>query len=399
MSKYLPYIFAFFPILNIYETGIIPALSIGQILLFIFFFIYIRHNRIYLQFHLFIGYSIIITIFCLLKPGISANESIHELIALFIFFILYSFVIKDVDYIMFSIGLKILGFISLFFFFFQYLLSLIGIHVIGIIPGIPLSNGTDPNMFHSSHLLMDRLSSIFQEPAHYAEFMSMFLTTVLFKYKHFRKKIILAILISMSIILCQSAGGYILFSVSWICWLKFYLKKKKHKFKYIIPILFTGIIMIVLLIKTEMVGTVLNRYQTLSITPENSEYGFSSYLRLIRGYIPFIEGSIFDKIFGHGVGTLLSFVRMNPNSMFLAITDYDANWINSFQFILFSTGLIGVILFFTKLFRLYKRTSYMGKTLMIIYILALCSSGMLLTASSMLFLYIIYEEQTYQIEN
>lgn len=393
MRKYLPLIFAFFPILNIYETGIIPALSIGQILLLFYFITSYKRTVFKLQFPLFVIYGLLITILSLAKPGIIVVESVYELFAFLIFFILYSFVTRNVYYPKFLRRVKGLGYASVVFFFFQYILSLVGIHIIGIIPGLPLSNGSDSNDFYQGHLLLDRLSSFFQEPAHYAEFMSMFLVIVLYKFENTRKKFLLAAAISLSIILCRSAGGYVLFLVCWACWGWSFLKRGKSKFKYLFPAFFIICLTLAFVLQNEMIGSVLTRYQTLSIAPENSEYGYSSYTRLFRGYIPFIESGLLEKIFGHGIGTLLSFVRMNPNSMFLSITDYDANWINSFQFILFSTGVVGLVLFFKYLFRLYKTTTPLGRTLIIVYILSLLSSGNLLTASSMLFLYIISSER------
>lgn len=393
MSRYLPFIFAFFPILNIYETGIIPALSIGQILLLFYFLTSCRKNKFRLQFPIFVIYSMLTTIVCMAKPGISIVESIHELFAFLIFFVLYSFVIQDVCYYKLLRGVKVLGYVSLVFFYLQYVLRLFGIYLSGIILGLPLSNGSISSEFYQSRLYAERISSIFQEPAHFAEFMSLFLAIVLYKVEKSRKKLVLVFAISLSIILCKSAGGYILLLVCLICWGEAFIKGKKNKIKYLFPTVIIICLMFPVILQNEMIDSVLTRFQTLSLAPENSEYGYSSYTRLFRGYIPFVESSVGEMIFGHGIGTLLSFVRMNPNSMFLAITDYDANWVNSLQFILFSTGIIGAIFFFKYLYILYKIASPMGRTLVIIYILALLSSGILLTASSMLFLYIIYYER------
>ena len=393
MRKYLPLVFAFFPILNIYETGVIPALSIGQILLLCYFFKTCRINTFRFQFPYFVAYSTLITILCMAKSGISFVESVYELFSFLVFFTLYSFVLQEVDYKKLIKGLKILGYVSLLFFYLQFILKLFGIHIVGIIPGLPLSNGSISSDFHQSRLFADRISSIFQEPAHYAEFMCMFLAILLYKFESSRKKLILAIAISLSVILCKSAGGYVLLLVCWVCWGWSFLKGKKNKIKYLFPAVIIICLMLPVVSQNELIGSVLTRYQTLSFSPENSEYGYSSYTRLFRGYIPFVESSVEEMIFGHGIGTLLSFVRMNPNSMFLAVTDYDANWINSVQFILFSTGIIGAVLFVSYLYKLYRISSPLGRTLVKIYILTLLSSGILLTPSSMLFLYLIYYER------
>ena len=157
----------------------------------------------------------------------------------------------------------------------------------------------------------------------------------------------------------------------------------------LVPLL---IIALPILSQFEIISKVLDRYLSLSLQPENSEYGYSSYTRLFRGYIPIMESPFLLQIFGNGFGTLLSFVKANPNSNYLMYTDYDPNWINSFQLVIFSFGIIGGILFFKKLIYVAKRTSYFGRSLFFIYMLAMLSSGILLTASSMLFLFFMYKE-------
>ena len=88
----------------------------------------------------------------------------------------------------------------------------------------------------------------------------------------------------------------------------------------------------------------------------------------------------------------LSFVKNNPGSEYLSITDYDPNWINSFQYIIFCTGILGGSIFFKKLFFLFRRTSKFGKCLFFVYLLDLLSAGMLMTAASLLFLFFMYKE-------
>ncbi|WP_195668187.1 hypothetical protein [Bacteroides intestinalis] len=388
----ISFVIAFLPILNIYETGIIPLLAIGQLLLVYFLGRELLEKKtIHLRFANYLLYSYIITIFNWIRPNVDFIQSLSELLSLTLFFILLSFSIDYGNEIKVKKYLFILAKYSLLFFYIQTALSYVGIHIIGIIPGLPLANGSDPSKFYNAHLTITRFSSFFQEPSHYAEFMILILAFYLFKESMNRKNFIISILISVSVVLSQSAGGYILLLTCWLYWGYNRMKSQKRRgvFLLFLPVLITTIFFAS---QTEMVSKVLGRYTTLSFTPEISEYGYSSYVRLFRGYIPIAESSWFMQLFGQGLGTLLSFVKNNPGSEYLSITDYDPNWINSFQYIIFCTGILGGSIFFKKLFFLFRRTSKFGKCLFFVYLLDLLSAGMLMTAASLLFLFFMYKE-------
>lgn len=390
--KFLSFVIAFLPILNIYETGIVPLLAIGQ-LLFVVFIVFdlLQRQSIHIKFIGFLFYAVFISILNWTRPSVIFLQSFSETLSLILFVVLLSYSVERGNEIYVKKYLFVLAKYSLIFFYFQYALSLVGIHVIGIIPGVPLANGADPSSFYNSHLLLTRLSSFFQEPAHYAEFMSLILAFILFKEQNKRKNLFLSILISMSIVLSQSAGGYFLLLTCWLYWTYTHLRSSKGKsvFLIVLPIL---VVAVIYGSQTEMVSKVLGRYASLSFTPENSEYGYSSYVRLFRGYIPIFESPWYSQLFGNGLGTLLSFVKSNPGSAYLSITDYDPNWINSFQYIIFCTGVVGFLIFFKKLLQMFRRTSQFGKCLFFIYLLDLLSAGMLMTASSILFLFFMFKE-------
>lgn len=151
-------------------------------------------------------------------------------------------------------------------------------------------------------------------------------------------------------------------------------------------------IMVNILSSNEVFLKVLERYKEISLTPEITENGYSSYIRVLRGYIPYLEGDWLNRFIGHGLGTFDSYLESHPKSMFLFITDHNPNWINSFQAILFTTGIVGAYIFSRTLINLWKKTTLLGRTLIIQYILMLLSSGVLLTPTSIIILYIINAE-------
>ena len=135
------------------------------------------------------------------------------------------------------------------------------------------------------------------------------------------------------------------------------------------------------------------RFSQISFTPEASEHGFSSYIRVLREYIPFMESDVLEQIFGHGLGTLRSYIKQNPSTMFLSVTDFNETWVNSFQYLLFMTGIIGTVLFGKQMMYFYKGTTFLGKLFILQYISAFLSAGILLTPTSALFLFFIEKEK------
>lgn len=381
-----------YPILNIYATGVIPGISIGQLLLLFFCASAFFHKRMKGYFLPFIIYGIIITIICWFKSWVNIAESLYELLAFVLFFFFLNNSLTNADYKTVKQTVSKIGLVSCVFFYIQYALMLVGIRISGLIPGLPMSNGGNSMEMAASQIERDRLSSIFQEPAHYAEFMAICLVMIMFTMPNGKKKYFHISAIALSILLCQSAGGYFLLLAAFVCWLLYMVRDSKGSVKAVVigSLLICVPALVYLFSSNELFMSVLARFQTISFTPEASEHGYSSYTRLLRGYIPIVEGDALDVIFGKGIGTLLSYVRSFPNSDFLTITDYDPNWINSFQFIILYTGSIGGFLFFKQLFSFYKQGVVESRTLVIIYILALFSSGILLTGSSLLFIYLIY---------
>lgn len=92
----ISFVIAFLPILNIYETGIIPLLAIGQLLLVYFLGRELLEKKtIHLRFANYLLYSYIITIFNWIRPNVDFIQSLSELLSLTLFFILLSF---SIDY-------------------------------------------------------------------------------------------------------------------------------------------------------------------------------------------------------------------------------------------------------------------------------------------------------------
>ena len=392
-NKRVGFLLALFPFFNIYAIGL--GISIGQFLLLLALFYYVcfQKGKLAQLFRDYLLYALIVTIWGLTYSWTNWVRCSYEFVALTIFFLILNFSIKSCDYKSFRHTYYCFGILSLCFFIFQYLLNGIGIKISGIIPLLPLSNEVSSDEFIANQLNRVRLSSFFQEPAHYAEYMTIFLSLLLFDDNVTKKKWLLICAISISILLSQSATGYVLLFVCFgVYFLNQLLSNKKNRLIHIFTSLIVAGIIVNILSSNEIFLKVLERYEEISLTPEITENGYSSYIRVLRGYIPYLEGDWSERLIGHGLGTFDSYLESHPQSMFLFVTDHNPNWINSFQAILFTTGIVGACIFSIVLIRLWRKTTLLGKALIIQYILMMFSSGVLLTPTSVIIIYIIYAE-------
>lgn len=396
------FVFASFPILNIYAITGLPGLSIGQfILVFLILRMIIKNNiPIRILFKNYIIYSLITTICSLVIYNNNINDAIYEIAAFTLFFIIINFSIIGTEYQIVKKWVINIGIFALLFFILQYLLFAVGHPISGIIDFLPLSNNVDTEVFRNQQLGRDRLSSIFQEPAHYSEFMAIVLTLLLINSKVLSSKnFYLSIIISITIILCKSTTGAVLLFFIWCSWGLKYFKTSKYRFIFTFFITIFLLYSFPLILSSSYSDYIITRFDEISFDPSASINGYSSYIRVLRGYIPIFESDYWSKIFGHGLGSLPSYIEQNPTSLFLKITDFNRTWVNSFQYILFMTGFIGAILFSKQIISFFKCTTFLGKVLIIQYISSFFSSSILLTPFSALYLYFIVKEKELNHDN
>lgn len=361
------FVLAFFPLLDIYASGI-PGISIGESLLLSICFIAVGRNNIALKKNIFFSYwlyAAIITIIAVMFEQTDLGKGLHDLfsLGLSIFFINNS--CRGVDYRYFIKYLKNAAIICLIFFYFQYIVYIFFNRVIpGLLP-LPLSAGIDVSEFNNALSERDRLSSLFTEPAHYVVFM--LVPIVLFLFDKTRKSFVIALLAAISVVLSQSASGYLGLGVI-ISYYFFVNYKLILKNKINIIALIAVILCFVFTTDTSIFFKTLERFNEISFEPQSGSHGYSTYIRVLRGYIPFFEFDWLTKLFGNGVASISKYAETNPSSMYLYITDVIPSWINTFQSILLYTGVFGVCMFAKEVIYLYKSTDVVGRVLIIMCI-------------------------------
>lgn len=384
-------VFALMPFLCIYSIGI-PYLSLGQVLLFFFIGIsYISGKRFKASFLLpFTIYVILITIMNLLFDSkVIVGDEIHDMLAWICFIVTLFGAISYADYQSFLKTIMIFGCISVAFFYLQFFLSLVGFRISGLIPILPLAVDVDVQSVVEKQVVSSRLCGLFMEPSHYAENMSLFLALVLLRGDKSLKTIIRGLIITITIFLSQSAMGVILVLFIWVWW---FLKRYTFSLSSIIIIAAFVAVALPFVISSELKDQLMLRFSADYFSGESGEGHYSTYIRTIRGYIPFIESDILYKVLGHGLGSLSSYINANPGTGFLRLTALIPNWINGMSYLLLCTGVIGTFLYLKDVLKLYKKNSEIGKAVMVLVLLLLLSSDSLFLIFQ--YFYIAYMEKT-----
>lgn len=356
------FFFAFTPLLSIYATGL-PSLSISELIFVFFYFLLLKKQ----YFKILSGYFVYTCIITILSVVIGRNEfstAIFETISLLLSIIMLNYAIKTIDINLFKKYTMWLTYIVIAFFVFQYsLYTITGSVIPGLLP-LPLANGVSLDEFKQGIEGGGRCCSIFSEPAHLASFLLIPLVFILFSKKTRKSYILFAVIIIIAIVTSESACGMAGLGVVLLYYMRYKLDWiKAHKF-----ISLSAIMCITLLAMYKLADSILNdtlnRFVEISGDAEVGVHGHSSYLRVVRGYIPFEESPFFFKIFGSGVGSLETILKNTTNTTYFSITSSIPLWINTMQSILISTGLVGLFIVGRFLYRIYKTTDIVGKALL-----------------------------------
>jgi hypothetical protein len=259
-----------------------------------------------------------------------------------------------------------------FFLVFQELVFLVtNIRIPGLIPGLPLSNLVDSSTFLKHLTESDRSSSIFAEPAHFAQYVSLGLIFFLFNpySKISLKDMLSAYFITFSLILTRSGNAVIVILFIWGFWL---LRKLFVNNNLLKKLLLTALIILIISLvyffyqSNENFRSLLGRVSEIN---GNIEGQISGYIRIYRGYLLYNDFNLFEKIWGIGAENVKNYVELHPHTSYVAITHRLIGYLNGVQEIIVSGGIIGVLLFLRFLNRNFKANFLAGKVCIMMLLL------------------------------
>ncbi len=222
-----------------------------------------------------------------------------------------------------------------------------------------------------------RPASFFLEPAHFAQYVVVYLTYCLFgDFQKTEPQLIAAVFITIGLFVSTSGQGILLSFLIWTFWLFNQLAKSgiTRKIYLIIFCILLGLIVLPKVFQTEIVSTSINRIIT------DSGLGVASKGRLFSYYY-FNELPLLQKIIGTGYGNV-------PAGVYL----------NSAAYILYCNGIIGMVIVGMLFYDAFRHARYFQRYLCIIYALLIMGSATF-TASGIvfyfMFIYSDYNKRVY----
>lgn len=255
--------------------------------------------------------------------------------------------------------------------------------ILGLLPGeynksliLPISHhlsyaDTDYEALLVKREYSTRPTSIFLEPAYFAQYASIFLSIELF-YKTRENALYskTAIVVSFVLLLMRSGCALIGLAVVWAAKLISIMKSGRSVAKTIIVAIPLALIAIYFYVNSEVGSMMLER------TAEFSTEGASGYQRLLQGFFIYDYLPMENKIFG------ISGEELNAmNIPFLSVKNDGSvsMFTNGFFTLLIRNGIIGFLLCMLCYVSLYRATNALGKvSLLLLFTLSFIEQAYLL---------------------
>jgi len=223
----------------------------------------------------------------------------------------------------------------------------------------------DMATFMQRQALLDRSSSVFLEPAHFAQYIAPFLAIQMLraiKKKHFLYTPV--ILTSLILFMSKSGNAVLFLGIAWIAYILYFPMNRTVKIAIFLPTIiiscFWGFGFIS---ETEIGQSLLARKAEIQLG--GTEWVSSGTMRIYRGYLVFGGESVMNQLLGVGTGGIVSVINQSD---FLWMFYNFERYVNSFQTLLIGFGLIGTALFSFHIYNLLKKNNFAGRVILLIMI-------------------------------
>lgn len=280
---------------------------------------------------------------------------------------------------------KILGFVTTIFFVIQFIsFQFLGVKINGVLNFLPLAIGEDD--FLSVLDLRERQSSIFSEPAHFAEFLLPLLMIELFD-KNNKRSILLIILCIFSLVFSMSGTGLLGLLIIGLLYLINHIIDKPSFKRVSVAVLFIIAIPVVAYYysQSEVGEAVLSRTQDVK-EAQNAAMVSSEYVRLFRGYDIYGELPSFNQIFGCGDKT--NIIQKISHTKFSSLFDIDYFYFNGVSTVLLYTGLIGLIIYLLLFYKIWNDNTFCGRSIIVLLISFMLIGSIVLSATGVVLIFI-----------
>ena len=265
----------------------------------------------------------------------------------------------------FKYGIKVLIGTSLFFSLYV-LLQRVVYHSVNIylptvispnlvFPGEESGNRLDyANYYRWSY----RPSSLFLEPGYFISYAAPALLALLYFEDINRKKMIIALIITVGFVASTSSAAIIVLGVAWGFFIlkNLYRKDGKVETKRLMLLLLIVLFMFILLL-SPLATTLIQRTST----------GGSFNNRITRAFILFQNTNLFQKFTGVGINNIANFV--NETGSYTIYDEKDLNFVSSYIGTLLASGIFTFIFYNKYLITLYCRNKQTYTKLLVLIFL------------------------------
>lgn len=220
-----------------------------------------------------------------------------------------------------------------------------------------------------------RPSSLFSEPALFAQYVAPCLILNLYKKNKTKKNFITILLVTASVLLAGSANGIVYILAAWglfgIHFISDKVANKQTQFK----VWFIVLVFLVIALLPKVVELFLGLMGSLFVRFDEilDLKGISSgSMRVVRGWQIFAGLSIPEKIFGIGTGNIIPYLNLHPHIVTMFVKAYNG-YMSGLSSIFVNSGIIGGVLYLLWWFHRYKGRQTVVKSLLVylmIYLLA-----------------------------
>jgi hypothetical protein len=303
--------------------------------------------------------------------------------------ITYAMFFSIIDYKYLVYVYKRIVFVCVMFFYVQFLLSFFfGYHLLGIIPYLPIAFTDDMALYTERFGIMNRPSSFFSEPAHFAQFLIPFLGIYLFETNK-KKRLKKILFVVLALLLMQSGNALFGLSVLFIGYILSIVSQKKKNLLYI-PLMIFGVLVIVNIYSDSYIGEKLlsRQVQISSNSYQDLGYSTSGFERIYRGYYVYSEYPFLRKVIGNDNPDYK--IAASQKSLVAETFNDNDLYFNTVQSILLNTGIVGLLFFITGILGIWKKTNACGRSILAVFITYSMMSAMYFSYTMCLYLIIPY---------
>ena len=230
----------------------------------------------------------------------------------------------------------------------------------------------------------------FQEPSYLSKYLLPGLALSLFGWsvgKQEKKDYKLAGIITIAILLSTSVQGILLLSITYIIYI---IKSSNQTPWKKIAFIFIIVLFSIYIFSTD---TLLVPKQRIVSVFEGDSYGYSSEMRLYRGFAFWAKMPLLYKIIGTGLGNMGNFAYTHN---IVTVFDYAIRSLNYLEYgsglslLLAQSGLIGFLVFLYWCIKSVKRLNLLGKIIFLQFFLVLFSGSGLFSITSVFYCALVF---------